>query len=85
MAKAKSQPPEETPPVETKAEAKAEAPKENLIPCTVASYFADGNMAGEFAQYGYSVEWPRGQKRYLPWRLIERVKNSGGEIELLRD
>lgn len=59
-------------------------PQDNLLPCTVARNFVDGNMAGEFGKLGYGVEWVKGERRKLPMRLIERVRNSGGEIELLR-
>ena len=65
-------------------EKKAEAPKENHIPCTVARHFVDGNLAQAFSQLGYSVEWAKGEKRNLPMWLIERVAQSGGEVELLR-
>lgn len=61
-----------------------EAPQVNLIPCTVARHFVDGNLAGAFSEHGYGVEWVRSEKRKLPMWLIERVQQSGGEIELLR-
>lgn len=77
MAKTKVRPAKEP-------EAKKEEPKTNLLPCTVARNFVDGNMAAEFGKLGYGVEWVKGEKRKLPMRLIERVRNSGGEIELLR-
>ena len=80
MAKAKAQEKE----IEVPAETAPPAPKENLIPCTVAGYFCDGNLADAFRELGYGVEWTKGEKRKLPMWLINRVQQSGGEIELLR-
>ena len=70
--------------IEVPAQETPSAPQENLIPCTVAGWFCDGNLAGPFGALGYGVEWPRGEKRRLPMWLIERVQQSGGEIELSR-
>ena len=57
--------------------------KENLIPVQAVIGFTDGNLAGFFAEYSYSVTWAAGERRKIPYWLIERCKNSGAELEML--
>lgn len=57
--------------------------KETLTPCTVDNQFTDGNLGEFFADYGYRPEWPKGERRELPFWLIQRCQNSGAEIVML--
>lgn len=73
MAKEKIAPDEPTP----------KKSKENLVPCIAVNGFTDGNLTEAFAEYGYRPEWPRGERRELPYWLIKRCEGSGAEIQML--
>lgn len=45
--------------------------------------FADGMLAEQFAQFGYSPEWRKGEQREIPKWLLDRCIQSGGEFELV--
>lgn len=55
-------------------------PKEKLLKVMAEQQFVDGNLAEFFAQYGYSVEWPRNETRELPKWLIDRCIQSGADL-----
>lgn len=59
--------------------------KELLTPVKAVNGFSDGSLREFFEKYGYPCEWPRDEVRRIPMWLINRVIQSGGEIELLRD
>lgn len=61
------------------------APKERLLALTVTTPFVDGNLAGFFAQYGYSVEWSANEVRNIPAWLAKRCEQSGAQLERADD
>ena len=60
-------------------EVKAE-PAEQLLEFTAPEQFIDGSLREDFKRYGYDVNWPQGEKRFIPKWLAKRVLNSGGKL-----
>jgi hypothetical protein len=57
-----------------------EAPKEKLLEFNAVEQFIDGNLMDAFKKYGYDVNWPQNEKRFIPQWLGQRCLNSGARL-----